>query len=363
MRQYIKLLLREQTLTAQEQRVLNYALDFSKKNEIYTRKQFADKHPRLHELLLKYDLMPLLILRGNFDDAMGRTRLKLYAYTWKGGDQDVAYVGLTCDLTRRQSQHFCTKSNRILTAVGKEIKRRQENGIEPVEPEYEIIERTYQSPEKAAEAEQRWYEDVKEMGFKVLNNEEAIGNLGKPAKKVNKFHKDKIWDLIQNNKVRSLADLNRIDPDVARYVQLKGPENYGIYGERTREKLDLDKLKQMLSVYGRGEEKFKQNAPIEYYQKAKRAGWLDDLFQPNLLLKYPDGETIQLKSFEELYNNLDSNIKQTTFRNKLAEKGVLKVKDDEGQEVEVEYTNRLQEKYLRRLQKIIMEVINRKNVF
>lgn len=362
MRGLIKTLLREQTLTAQEQKVLNLALEYCKKNQIYTRKQFEKSHPELYSLILRYNLLPLLILRGNFDDAMGRTRLKLYAYTWRGGDQDVAYVGLTCDLTRRQSQHFCTRPNQILTAVGKEIKRRQEQGIEPVEPEYEIIERTYQTPEQAVKAEVSWYNDVSEMGFKVLNDEEALGNLGYPAKNINKFHKDKIWDLIHNNKVRSLDDLYKIDSDVARYVQLKGPENYGLYGEKLREKVDLNKLKELLQIYGKGEQRFKQNAPKEYYQKAKQAGWLDDLFVPNLVLKYPDGESLNLNSFKDLFDKLDKDIKQSNLRNKLTEKGVVKTKDEEGQVVEVEYINRLQEKYFRKLQKLIMEIISKRNV-
>lgn len=324
-------------------------------NEVRTLKQFKEKNLDLYNELIDGGLLRQLAQEFYFDDAMGSDKRKIYVYWWNE-PYKVAYVGLTCNVEGRHKKHtrFCSSDFERNTAVGRHILNRIKNEIYPIMPYYDIIVSKYLTDEEAADLEKEAY-DFYNTEYKMLNKAHAIGNLGS-TKELSKYDGPAVWKELDAKKIGKFEDLVSIDPDLADYVKSRGPEVFGLRGEKVRNVYSMDFIKQKALEVGK-EKLFKQQYP-HLYTKLKNSKVLDreDIFNPEYKI---EGRKKIYKNIDDLMSQLDPTIKKTVLQNRLVNKGSTQVRDKIGNYVTVTYPNFMEERYRRRLEKMIMEMIEK----
>lgn len=326
--------------------------------DVHSFETFKNKNLELYTELLNANLLRKVAIEHNFDNVARHEYRKIYVYTWEG-DDPTAYVGLTCDVVGRHKKHtlYCSSDYKRNTAVMREINRRKQEGIEPALPQYNVLTRLFSTEGEAADFERMgwwWYSN---MGYRMLNKESAIGNLGS-VRELDKHHPSSIWTTLEMNDINSIDELRNLDPILADYVA-KNPEAYGLRGEKQRRsqytiQQKLERAKEL------GKEKIFKDQYPSWYRDLRQSKYLGSAFQPEFKV---EGDPKIYDSLEDVvtqYNIMKPGL--TAIRNRLVKSGETSLKNTEGEEIKISYPNFMEERYRRRIEKIIMEIIRKKYV-
>lgn len=357
MRFLIRQIIKEETNQVSFDSLWDEAVDFLKNNnQVHSLEDLRDQNQELYNKLLDNGMLREIAEHFYFDDLMGPDKRKIYVYWWDE-PYKVAYVGLTCDIEGRHKKHtlYCSSNEERNTAVGREIHRRKKEGIEPIMPNYDVIVSKFLSDEDAAEHEKIGY-DLYKTEYKMLNKPSMIGNLG-ATRKLSKYDRPEIWNTLKKHKIGTLDQLNMIDPELADYVKSLGPEKYAIKGKKDRSKYSTEDMIQKAQEIGK-EKLFKDQYPHFYknlfgFKRADR----EKVFQPEYKI---EGKSKIYRTLDDLMAQLDPNLKKTVLKNRLVKKGSTEVKDKEGNFVTVSYPNFMEERYRRKFNKILLEILQKR---
>lgn len=354
MRFLIRQIIKEETEQVLYDSLWDESVEYLKNNnQIHSLEDLRDQNRELYNKLLDNGMLREIAEHFYFDDLMGPDRRKIYVYWW---DQPykVAYVGLTCDIEGRHKKHtvFCSSNEERNTAVGREIVKRKNEGIEPIMPNYDVIVTKFLSDEDAAENEKIGY-DLYKTEYKMLNKPSMIGNLG-AKRQLSKYDRPEIWNTLKKHKIGTLDQLNMVDPDLADYVKTLGPEKYALKGKKDKSKYSLDDMINKAKEIGK-EKPFKDQYP-HFYKNLFKSQKVDRevVFQPEYKI---EGRNKIYRTLDDLMKQLDPNLRKIVLKNRLVKRGSTEVRDKDGNFVTVSYPNFMEERYLRKFNKILLEII------
>lgn len=187
----------------------------------------------------------------------------------------------------------------------------------------------------------------------MLNKPRMIGNLG-GKRQLSKYDRPEIWNTLKKHKIGTLDQLNMVDPDLADYVKTLGPEKYGLKGKKDKSKYSLDDMINKGKEIGK-EKPFKDQYP-HFYKNLFKSQKVDRevVFQPEYKI---EGRNKIYRTLDDLMKQLDPNLKKIVLRNRLVKRGSTEVRDKDGNFVTVSYPNFMEERYLRKFNKILLEII------
>lgn len=331
--------------------------------DVHSFETLKNNNLELYNELLNANLLRKIAVEHNFDNVARHEYRKIYVYTWEG-DDPTAYVGLTCDVVGRHKKHtvYCSSDYKRNTAVMREITRRKQEGIEPALPQYNVLTRLFSTEQEAADFERMgwwWYSN---MGYRMLNKESAIGNLGS-VRELDKHHPSSIWTTLEMNDINSMEELQNLDPVLADFVS-KNPESYGLKGDKSKQRQfniqqKLEKAKEI------GKEKLFKDQYPSWYRDIKQSKYIDlekDVFDTAEFKVEGDPKTYtSLKDITTQYNIVKPGL--AALRNRLVKSGSTTVSNQDGDKIQISYPNFMEERLRRRIEKMIMEIYKTKNRF
>lgn len=354
MRFLIRQIIREEISKFSHDSLWDEAVEYLKNNNrVHSLEDLRDQNHDLYSRLLDNGILREIAEHFYFDDLMGPDRRKIYVYWWDE-PYKVAYVGLTCDIEGRHKKHtvFCSSNQERNTAVGKEILKRKIEQTQPIMPNYDVIVTEFLNDEDAAKHEKIGY-DLYKTEYRMLNKPSMIGNLG-GKKQLSKYDRPEIWNTLKKHKISTLDQLYTVDPELGDYVRSLGPEKYAIKGKRDRSKYTTKDMIQKAQEIGK-EKLFKDQYP-HFYRNLFGSKKIDreKVFQPEYKI---EGKNDVYKTLDDLMIHLDPNLKKTVLKNRLVKKGSTEVRDKEGNFVRVSYPNFMEERYLRKFNKVLLEIL------
>lgn len=369
MKDLIRRILREQREFENYEDLKNYLIQQRKKDNLYNdgsgvfnMKDFQEKEGKHYEYALKNNWLPKLAIELSFDETADENQRKIYVYTWEEerGHPKTAYVGLTCDVVRRNKKHTkcdITKERERRTAVGNEIIKREKYNYEK-DPKFVVLTTNFVDEEEAALIEKKMYYLYRGLGYHMLNDEKKLGVLGNKRLDLSQYSDSQIWNKIRKERAYSPEDIKILDPLVYEYIKKTNPKKYGLNIKKERDyhsDEDLKGFTQNTDIFT-----FKNNNP-KLFRKIINRNKLDDFYKGRLKFNINKGEDIiNYKEFKDVISYVkndayNESIKDYSIINNLIDYGTFKYRDKDKNIVTITQTEEVPNEYKRRVSRRIYE--------